>query len=297
MEFEKIKSTISGIDTVEVATSEVETETEKKIYTDEMTRYRMVTPIPSRVNDRKVRFVIKPSEGCKSDLSTKKEVEDAIRLLESKIRDELLINRVDVTVDFIGNSIEGMEKIGKVYLETLSLVRGGEMMFKTLKEITKIGNMKIRKDRRSTTIYSCEDRPRVTNVRLEQKFSDLGRTEEEVSIKIEKVVSAILKELKEIESKFEEVENLYIGKLSKVYDKEIAEGLIRNFTDFVMKYNSVILTKNILNGLYKHSKLKGNFNGWLKKYRKTRKLELMKKSDLKKFVKELRKEYKGILKS
>lgn len=295
---EKVVYKYSGIDTVELVTSRVETETGKKIYTDEMEKHRIVMIDKVKyVEGGKVKFPIKPSKDSINDLSTKKEVEDAIKLLESKIGDEFSINRVDVTVDFVGSTIKEMEKIGRVYLETLSLVRGGEMMFQTLKKITEIGNMKIRKDRRSTTIYNCEDRPRLTNVRLEQRFSDLDRTEEEVSIKIEKVISAILKELKTIESKFEKVENLYIEKLSKVYDKEITEGLIRSFTDFVMKYNSVILTKNILGGLYKHSKLKGNFNGWLKKYRKTRKLELIKKSDFKKLVKELKKEYKSILKS
>lgn len=307
--FEKTEYKYSGIDSLELVSSKVETEEGKKIYMDEMKKHRMVMIDKIKfIEGGKIKFPIKPSRDSKNDLSTKTEVADAIKFLESKIGEEFGVDRIDITTDFVGNNIKEMQKIISVFLETLSLVRDGEMMFKTIKDVTKIGNMKIRKDRRSTTVYSCEDRARLTDVRLEQRFTNLGRTEEEFSIKLGKVISSILKELEDVESKFEEVEEKYIEILSELYDEEISEGIVITFTGFVENHNYNILTRGILEGLYKHTKLKGNFKEWLKKYKREskstvtnyngrRKLELMKKSDLKKFVKELKKEYKDILKS
>ena len=305
---EKLKTMIhisSGIDTIELVTSSIETEKAKKIYVDEFKKHKIVSFDKLKyMTGGKIKFPIKPSRISDNDLSTKAEIEEAITSLISEIGDTLWTNRIDITVDFIGRNIEEMKKIVAVYLETLSLVRGGEMMFQTLKEVTRTGNMKIRKNRRSTTVYNCEDKDRETDVRLEQKFSDLGRAEEDFDTKLKKVILSVLEELEGVESKFEEMEELYIGKLSKVYDKEISEGLIITFSDFVLKYNSMILTRGILEGLYNNSNLKGSFKEWLKKYRKSktatgvpRKLELLKKSDLKKFVKLLKKEYKSIFKN
>lgn len=302
---DKVATVKSGIDTIELATSSIETGKEKKIYVNELKKHEIVSidKIKSCTKTGKIKFPVKPSRISDNDLSTKAEVEEAIVSLVSEIGDILWTNRIDVTIDFVDRNIEEMKKMIAVFLETLSLVRGGEMMFKTVKDIVRTGNMKIRKDRRATTVYNCEDKDRETDVRLEQKFFDLGRTEEEFFVKLKKVILAILEELEDVESNLEEMETLYIEKLSKIYDEDIEDDTISTFTDFVMKYNSVILTKGILKGLYKHSKLKGNFNEWLKKYRKAktksgrpRKIKLIKRSDLTKFIKVLRKEYKSILK-
>lgn len=303
---DKVVTVKSGIDTIELATSSIGTTKEANTYMDDLKKHEIVSldRIKSCTKTGRIRFPIKPSRISEKDLSTKAEVEEAIIFLISEIGDMLWTNRIDITIDFVGRNIEEMKKMIAVFLETLSLVRGGEMMFKTVKDIVRTGNMKIQKDRRATTVYNCEDKDRETDVRLEQKFSDLGRTEDEFDAKLEKIILAILEELKEVESKFEEMEKLYIGKLSKIYDEDLSEGFITTFTEFVTKYNSVILTRGILEGLYKHSKLKGSFKEWLKKYKKVktangvpRKLELLKRSDLKNFVKILKKEYKSILKS
>lgn len=81
-------------------------------------------------------------------------------------------------------------------------------------------------------------------------------------------------------------------KIRKDYDKEKKDNLKMTFTTFINRHHREIFTMEQLKELYKYSGLKGNFNGWLRDFRKCNSLTLVTKKDLETTVKEVIKSLK-----
>ena len=106
------------------------------------------------------------------------------------------------------------------------------MMFKTVKEIIKTGNLKIRGRRIITTIYNCEDKDRYANTRLENRNLDLMNRFGNISLekKIELIIKEHLKELIKLEDLIPEVERRYCKILTEQYRKDMKKNTICNLS-------------------------------------------------------------------
>lgn len=253
------------------------------------------------LSNGKILVVMKPSvifnRGVQ--LTTIKEVELAIKKIMKILKVEKhSINRIDYSFDMFSH-VEDNEKLYTLYLELLAVKRNNKMMFKTIKEVVKTGNLKISNRRIIVTIYDCKDKNRNANIRVENRNLDLinlygdKKTFKEL---VEIVVKKHLKELIKLEDLIPEVEERYFNILKEQYDKDYKDKKIINFTDFVIKYEGNILTIGILKQLYSHAKMKGEVKNWLIRYRNLRTIKLLKKGDIINFIKTLKKEYKEILK-
>lgn len=246
--------------------------------------------------DNKEYIIVKPSElSGKTGLSTFSETLEYLIYLRGEIMGDIEIKRLDHSRDIL-EKLKENEKMYIMFLEILSLKRGEKGIFRTEKNIVETGNLKIKTRREETTIYNCEDKERCANTRLENRSLDIRYNAKDKK-KIETEIKKSVNELKEIEDLIPMVEKRYIKILTKHYFDTLESGEIRNFTDFIVECRSKILTVDILKGLYKNSELKGNFKSWYEKYRKNRELKLIKKSEIKKFIKGNIKGYKGVLKS
>lgn len=283
-----------GIDTIGVA---VETD----ISLDEILCMDGVVEIHTKtLKDGRKYIALKPSEVFDKGqyLSSRDETEQIIEYVKTSLGVEQgAIMRIDYSIDTLGK-IDDKEKLYTLYLELLAVERKHEMMYKTIKEVCKTGNLKIRSGRTMTTIYDCTDKNRRANTRIENKYLDLESSygDKDFSKKLELVVKKHLKELNKLEELIYQVEERYVRALKKQYDKEIKDGVIKSFTDFVVKYEKRILTREILNQMHEYAGMNGTAKNWLSTYRKTRKLELITKKDVQEFIGGIKKQYKEILK-
>lgn len=283
-----------GIDTIGVA---VDTE----ISLDEILCMDGVVEKHTKIlKDNRKYIALKPSEVFEKGqyLSSMDEVEQIIESVKAILQvDICAIMRIDFAIDML-NKIKASEKLYSLYLELLAVERKQEMMYKTIKQVCKTGNLKIRSGRTMTTIYDCSDKNRRANTRIENKNLDLESSygDKDFSKKLELVVKKHLKELNKLEELMYQVEERYVNILKRQYDEEINGGLICSFTDFVVKYEKNILTSEILKQLHEYSGLKGTSKNWLSTYRKTRSLELITKKEIREFVGGMKKQYKEILK-
>lgn len=232
-------------------------------------------------------------------LSSKDETEQIIEYVKSDLGvEEGAIMRIDFSIDML-EKISVKEKLYSLYLELLAVERKQEMMYKTIKQVCKTGNLKIRSGRTMTTIYDCTDKNRRANTRIENKYLDLESSygDKDFSKKLELIVKKHLKELNRLEELMYQVEERYVGILKAQYDEDKKEGFIVSFTDFVIKYEKNILTSGILKQLHEYAGLKGTPKNWLSTYRKTRRLELITKKEVREFIGKLKRQYREILKS
>ena len=61
---------------------------------------------------------------------------------------------------------------------------------------------------------------------------------------------------------------------------------IKNFSEFVRRYNNDIFTRNIAKGLY-YRICKGSFENWLKWFRRNNYVKFITKSEIEKIVEEM----------
>ena len=87
---------------------------------------------------------------------------------------------------------------------------------------------------------------------------------------------------------FEKMEQRKISRMCTLWESEKRQHPNISFSDFVFKYEYHFLTRNILKSVYETA-LKGNFDNWLKSFRKSKcDIELVCKEDIKAIIKEMR---------
>lgn len=111
-----------------------------------------------------------------------------------------------------------------------------------------------------------------------------------------KYIKLVIDKLEGLESRIEYVESFMIDRLSNLYHKEKARGIITSFSEFVRKYDYYFYTLNVLKGVYKNVGLKGSYTKWLSKFRTINKLEFKSKTEVREFVKIGKKAMKDYLK-
>ncbi|MGL4425441.1 MAG: hypothetical protein ACRCTC_04210 [Cetobacterium sp.] len=235
------------------------------------------------------------------ELSSLNSVLASIELLMNEIQCERWqIVRVDIACDSI-DKLECNMTTARMFLECLSVVRRKENLkvYKTIKGIEEVGNLKISSKRTATTIYSCLDKLRLANTRIENRSHDI-RSEEEARKILIKELEKYIEEIDSLHIAFEKVEEKYIEELTQLYHKTINKKY-KGFTEFVSFADSqgYLLTANILKELIKKVGMQIGYKKFVENFRKTRKevLSFTSKNDLKNLSKEMKKVLKKTVKS
>lgn len=90
-----------------------------------------------------------------------------------------------------------------------------------------------------------------------------------VSMDTKKSAEKVINKLKDIEKNNVELVTKVVKQLSELYVEEIEKDKVKSFTEFVRKYDKYFYNKEIVEGVYKNSSLKGSFNEWFKKFKAT----------------------------
>lgn len=233
-------------------------------------------------------------------LSSVKEILGYIQELEEIIGEKVEVVRVDIGADS-KEYLKDNVNLARLFLECLNIARRKDNgdIFKTIKGIEKEGNIKLSNGRTETTFYSCIDKNRQANTRLENRTKDI-RSQQANREVLENEIKKYIQELKGLELLVEKVEHKYIEELTKLYNETI-EKKYRTFSEFVAFADSqgYMMTSDILKGLIIKVGLTIGYKKFVENFRKTRKetLNFTTKTELKKFVKDLEKNLKVALKN
>ena len=135
----------------------------------------------------------------------------------------------------------------------------------------------------------------IYNKKLESKGRHPFDTRQEFRLKrlqnktIIQAIDSTYQLLNRLYNNFYAAEQLKINCLYALYVKEVGEQQIASFSNFVMKYNSEIVTREICKELYYRTGHHGKFDNWLKKYKKSgRKINFISKTQLYKMLKDMK---------
>lgn len=117
--------------------------------------------------------------------------------------------------------------------------------------------------------------------RIEYRYKNLDKPI--VKEKLEELVVF----LGRLEHNLMALEKLRIDDLYKRYEHERSRGLVRDFTEFVSKYSSKIITVNVCKTLY-GKVLEGKYKNWIRRYRDGgRTIKFVSKSDITQLINDM----------
>lgn len=281
------------IDKVGIDTVQIEIKGLHEVKADNRTILNDKTTYTAKGNTR---LVVRGLNG----LSSIKEMLRYIQELEEGLEQEVEVVRVDIGADsqeYLKNNVN----LARLFLECLNIVRRKDNgdIFKTIKGIEKEGNIKLSSGRIETTFYSCIDKNRQANTRLENRVKDIRNQYSNEEI-LRNEIGKYIQELKGLELLVEKVEDKYIHELTNLYHETI-EKKYRTFSEFVAFADNqgYIMTSNILKELMVKVGIKQNSNTFAKNFRRlrTNTLNFVSKNEMKKFIKDLEKNLKIALKN
>ncbi|MGL4989495.1 MAG: hypothetical protein ACRCZR_05755 [Cetobacterium sp.] len=288
-----MKITDTGIDTIQFEIDgaiEVEKVENKAILKDK-TKYTVD-------NNTKVSVIVSLYFNKNRKLSTVKEALEVIKM-NKEINKINSLDRLDLAVDFL-EEIEDKQNLFRMFLECYARQRKFKTdVFKTIKKLGDLGNLKLSNNRLELTAYNCKDKvERAGNTRLEIHNKDLRITDINKSSIVDKVNTFIL-DLKEMQQFQEQVERDYIEQLTLKFKDTKSKKFI-SFSEFIAwaDYEGYILTSNVLKGLLKSCGLKVSLKSFVQKFKSTRTetLKFTTEKELKDTVKMIEKELKKCVK-
>ncbi|MDY6013162.1 MAG: hypothetical protein SPJ33_09685 [Clostridium sp.] len=247
--------------------------------------------------------------GCNSKLDARVKVNIHARYGEhniARIREHIRLTRRDIEDSCIGKNEVRMERMDiaidtnkytfaidfkklMLFGELLSIRQGGKVggtnRYYTTDIDSLLPNSIKFKQKRDLTIEiynkKLESPTHQYETRIEFRYDRKDRDIENCLDLFDNTIEL----LKAMEGNLQRVEGSMIERLSKLYKKQVNESLVKSFSEFVRKYNDYFYTLEILKGVYKNSGLKGNYNTWLKEFRKLNDLEFITKTEIRKFQK------------
>lgn len=221
-------------------------------------------------------------------VNSMEEVFEIIGVIEN---DKINIRRIDIAVDLDIDYIESFKKILFLF-ELITLEDKKSDRWYTTNLNTLKNNSLISKGRSIEICFynkkeeSCQKHYAPT--RFEFRFKRVSSKDYLMHInKVKKIVAKIEVSILRLE------ENMS-ARLISLWDSEKKE--VKSFSEFVRRYDRYFYTIRILEHVYKRAGLSGNFNNWLKKFRKNNDLLLFSKSDVIRFKCEVNKAIKEYIK-
>lgn len=208
---------------------------------------------------------------------------------------KIKLNRIDVATD-IDVSFDDVEKLLSYYFLIFTEGLGKGRRRWTDMDLEEVDALWFKRQYLEIQYYNKEKQAK------EKGFAAKYPTRLEVRLKrIEKQefkyhIDRVIKMYEEVPEKIRYVQEDRIKLLCKKWDEFKKKNPTDTLTHFVVAWEEKIYSKEILEGLYRYVGLKGNFNEWLKSYKKKgRQIELFTEKDIinlnKRIVKSL-KDYK-----
>lgn len=208
--------------------------------------------------------------------------------------DEIKVNRIDVATD-IGIKFNDIDKFITFYFMVFTEGLGKGRRKWTDMDLEEVDALWFKRQYLEVQYYNKEKQAR------ENGFQSKYPTRLEVRLKrTEKQdfkyhIDRVIKMYEEVPEKIKSLENDRIKLLCKKWDEFKEKNPGATLTHFVVSWEDRIYTKEMLRGLYKYVGLKGNFNEWVKWFKKKYTLDLFSEKEIitlnKRIIKSL-KEYK-----
>ena len=131
---------------------------------------------------------------------------------------------------------------------------------------------------------ALESKNKYCCTRFEFRFKNISSNKD-----IYSVIDRLKKLIGNLTESIQNVENQRINDLYSLWKKGQQAGhtkQIKNFSEFVRRYNNDIFTRNIAKGLY-YRICKGNFENWLKWFRRNNCVKFITKSEIEEIVEEM----------
>lgn len=89
-----------------------------------------------------------------------------------------------------------------------------------------------------------------------------------VNMDTKKSVKKVIDKLKEVDYSNNNLKENMVDRLTNLYEIELQNGSITDFTDFVRKHDKYFYTSDIVKGVYTAIGFTGDFRNWFKKFKK-----------------------------
>lgn len=217
--------------------------------------------------------------------------------LTVEVKDLVEINRLDICIDF-KEPFRELLKVSHCITGLYAMETKAQKVWKNVGFWNdKVNGFNVKKREKWLTIYDKElesENNSIYKTRFEFRFirQGTGASIDEVK-KLNEVVQ-ILDRLTGNLGAYEErmADSLYLN-----YMEQLAEGKVKNFTQFVNLHKDVIATSGMCEILYKKVGLKGSFKKWISKYRQANSIEFVSKTELNKFISVMKKAIKEFKKA
>lgn len=204
---------------------------------------------------------------------------------------EIHIYRMDIAADF-KKSYDEAFKLWLFVFEALTLERNGSNWYNTNLKTYKPNCIRLKDKGFCIALYDKEDESNGRDIfksRLEMRYSQIKNSD------IYGTFSKYETDIRNIDQNIKDVEHLIVCKLTKLYN----DGEYKSLSEFVRVNEAYISTRDILKKLYYNIGFKGNFDNWLKGYRKIHDIKFITLSEVKAVKKGMLQGlrlYKGIVK-
>ena len=115
------------------------------------------------------------------------------------------------------------------------------------------------------------------NTRMEFRYIDIESND------FKKHIDKLIELINSIDQNIELLNKNMSNRLVRLYDHEFKISSVKTLSEFVRKFDRYIYTSEIMESLYKHSGLKGNYKDWIRNFRRINNLEFFTASNIKEY--------------
>lgn len=232
-------------------------------------------------------FPVNANKLYNAEINTLTEFLTAIQQIQSDLNiSEWVFDRVDFAFDTM-LKYDDIFKYNLYIISLLSEVTG-------IKNAIDIQDINTKKKRALTLknstfefqIYdkALESKNKHPYSRFEFRFKNAHNTD------IYSLTERLQRYINSLTNNIQNVEKKRINDLYSLWIKESKTGCVtqtKNFSEFVRRYSNDIFTRDIAKGLY--TKIyNGNFDNWIKKYRRNNQIDFISKTDIENIVSEMK---------
>ncbi|MGN1319322.1 MAG: hypothetical protein ACI4VF_09940 [Lachnospirales bacterium] len=233
-------------------------------------------------------FPINANKLYNKEISTLSEFLEAIKEIQTDLGiSDWVINRVDFAFDS-KLKYDDIYKYGLYIISLLSDITKTKNVMDTQDANTrKKRALTIKKTNFEFQIYdkALESNNKHPYCRFEFRFKNIRSND------IKSIIDRLQGYIDSLPNSIENVETQTINDIYNLWEKENQQGCstqTRNFSEFVRRYNDNIFTRNIAKGLY-NKILNGDFDSWLKWYKRSNDIKFILKSDIDNISREMKK--------
>lgn len=204
--------------------------------------------------------------------------------------------RVDIYIDTT-KTFDEMEKLSTTITGLYALEKKAEKVWKNVDFWNeKVNGFNVKQRGYWLTIYDKNlesNGNHLFNTRIEFRFIKQGNG---ASLDELKKMKELVELLDRLPNNLEAYEEKKAEKLYQMYLEAVKKDEVSNFTAFVQVNKGSIATSRMCELLYEKIGLKGNYANWLRKFKKSHKIDFLSKTEIKSNLSEMKKAIKTYIK-